>query len=106
MTRKRAVPPPEQEQRYPIRSRDTTPQWAMVFGKRTWVQEIYTEDWGPKLGVTKCYITAPEDDDPVANAQNLNRELARMGYQLAGHGSTLPPGMTRRPGPPPEEADT
>lgn len=84
---------------YPIITRDTTPHWENIFGEMTWVQEVYTEDWGPKQGVRRAYIVAPENDDPVRNARNLNRLLGSMGYRLRGHGSTLPEGMERRPGP-------
>ena len=84
---------------YPIITRDTTPRWAEVFGKRTWVLETVSMDYGPKRGVSRAYIVAPENDDPERNARELNRVLRRMGYQLQGHGSTLPDGFTRRPGP-------
>lgn len=87
---------------YPIVTRNATPHWETINGKREWVQESVCFDWGPREGVTRCYIKAPENDDPVKNAADLNRVLKRMGRRLAGHGSTLPQGMTKRPGPPPE----
>ena len=89
----------EKQTVYPIITRDTTPRWEDVFGKRTWVLETVTTDWGPVRGVSKVFITAPENDDPERNARELNRVLARLGYRLKGNGSTLPDGFTRRSGP-------
>ena len=92
------------EIKYPIITRDKTPHWEEVGGRRIWVQEVVWRDWGPKQGVNVSYIVAPENDDPEANARELDRVLQSIGYRLRGHGSTLPPGMTRRPGPPEESA--
>lgn len=102
MGRKKSNPAEAPGVEYPIVTRNATPHWEEINGKREWVQESIFYDWGPKEGVTRCYIKAPENDDPVKNAMELNRVLKRMGRRLAGHGSTLPPGMLRRPSPPPE----
>lgn len=72
---------------YPIITRNNTPHWEDVFGKRTWVQASTYYDFGPKQGVTKTFLAGKSD--PVENAKNLNAVLNRMGYQLKGHGSIL-----------------
>ena len=101
MGRKAAAPAAPDTTEYPIVTKNSTPHWEDINGKQVWVQESIFYDWGPREGVTRCYIKAPENDDPAKNAIELNRVLKRMGRRLSGHGSTLPPGMTGRPGPPP-----
>lgn len=87
----------DEQTMYPIITRDKTPHWKDVFGKKTWVQETVIMDYGPKRGVSKAYVVAAEDDDPEKNARDLNRVLARAGYRLKGHGTTLPDGAARQP---------
>ena len=74
---------------YPIITSDKTPHWEDVFGMRTRVLETVTMDYGPKRGVSKACVVTAENDDPERNARELNRVLARIGYRLKGHGSTV-----------------
>lgn len=77
--RKKAAETPESETVYPIVTKDKRRQTVIIDGKPEVVDEVIITDWGPKMGVTRCYLTHCErhvDWDAV------NRVLNTCGYEL------------------------
>lgn len=72
----------------PIITRDKTRRTMEINGKMCDVLESVTMDYGPKLGVTHCYMLAPEPCSPEQDA----RDRAQFQAVLAGMGLKLKEG--------------
>jgi len=69
---------------YPIITRITEPQTVTLGGETFVAAETVIMDYGPRQGVTRSYIRAPEPDPEaeIRERANMNRFLAGYGLRL------------------------
>ena len=64
-------------------------QTVEIGGVPKLVEEVVYVDWGPKLGVSKSYIMARENDAPKADLDGLDAILRRRGLQIDREASSI-----------------